>query len=310
MLVENFKVGALARYGLGHADLAAINPRLIYCSITGFGQTGPYRARPGYDSIIQAMGGLMSVSGEPDGSPGGGPQRAGVPMIDIMTGVYASTAILAALRHRDRSGIGQQIDLSLLDVMVSSLSYFAVDHLASGRVPQRTGSRNPVTHPSGIYACRDGRIMIIAGNDDQFRRLCAVLEMPALAGDPRFASSPLRVANRAALDALVEPAIARRTVLDSLTAFEAAGLPAGPINDVGQVFADPQVQARGAVVHFDDPDLGAVACLASPMRMSQTPVRYDGRPAQLGEHTRATLSTLLGLGDEAIDALQARGAVG
>ena len=310
VLIENFKVGTLERYRLGGKDLAAINPRLVYCSITGFGHTGPYRARAGYDSIIQAMGGLMSITGEPDGQQGGGPQRAGVPMIDILTGLYASTAILAALRHRDRSGVGQQIDLSLLDVMVSSLSYFAVDHLASGRVPQRTGSRNPVTHPSGIYACRDGRIMIIAGNDDQFRRLCGVLDLPALAGDPRFASSPLRVANRAALDAVVEPAIAGRTVLDCLTAFEAAGLPAGPINDVGQVFADPQVQAREAVVHFDHPDLGAVACLASPMRMSQTPVRYDRRPAQLGEHTRETLAALLGLGDEAIDALHARGVVG
>ena len=310
VLIENFKVGTLDRYGLGWKDLAAINPGLVYCSITGFGLTGPYRARAGYDSIIQAMGGLMSLTGEPDGQPGGGPQRAGVPMIDILTGLYASTAILAALRHRDRGGAGQQIDLSLLDVMVSSLSYFAVDHLASGRVPQRTGSRNPVTHPSGIYACRDGRIMIIAGNDEQFRRLCGVLELPALAADPRFTSSPLRVATRVALDSIVEPVIARRTVRDCLSTFEAAGLPAGPINDLAQVFADPHVQARQAVVDFEHPDLGAVACLASPMRMSRTPVRYDHRPAQLGEHTRETLVALLGLGDEAIDALQARGVVG
>jgi crotonobetainyl-CoA:carnitine CoA-transferase CaiB-like acyl-CoA transferase len=310
VLIENFKVGALGRYGLGWTDLANLNPRLVYCSITGFGQTGPYRHRAGYDSIIQAMGGLMSITGEPDGGPGGGPQRAGVPMIDIMTGLYASTAILAALRHRDRSGLGQHIDLALLDVMVSSLSYFAVDHLASGRVPQRTGTRNPVTHPSGIYACRDGRVMIIAGNDDQFRRLCAVLDLPALAADPRFASSPQRVANAAALDAIVAPAMAARTVQDCLVAFENAGLPAGPINDLAQVFADRQVREREAVIRFDHPDLGPLACLASPMRLSRTPVRYERRPAMLGEHTHETLAAILGLSDEVIESLQAKGVVG
>ncbi len=191
----------------------------------------------------------MSITGEPDGQPGGGPQRAGVPMIDILTGLYASTAILAALRHRDRSGV--RASRSTCRCSTSWSPRCPISQSTIWRpvgVPQRTGSRNPVTHPSGIYACRDGRIMIIAGNDDQFRRLCGVLDLPALAGDPRFASSPLRVANRAALDAVVEPAIAGRAVLDCLAAFEAAGLPAGPINDVGQVFADPQVQAREAVV--------------------------------------------------------------
>ena len=310
VLLENFKVGALARYGLGYADLAAINPRLIYCSITGFGQTGPYRARAGYDSIIQAMGGLMSVSGEPDGSPGGGPQRAGVPMIDIMTGLYASTAILAALRHRDRSGAGQQIDLALLDVMVSSLSYLGVSHLASGDVPKRSGSRNPVTHPSGIYDCRDGQLMILVGNDEQFRRLCQVLDLPELAGDPRFGSSPDRVANGRALDGLISPALAMRTAEDCLTAFEKAGIPAGPINDFRGVFADPHVRARGAVVPFEHPEIGTVACLASPMRLSATPARYDRRPAMLGEHTSETLRALLGLSQETIDALHAKGTIG
>ena len=310
VLVENFKVGALARYGLGHADLAAINPRLIYCSITGFGQTGPYRARPGYDSIIQAMGGLMSVSGEPDGSPGGGPQRAGVPMIDIMTGVYASTAILAALRHRDQTGEGQHIDLALLDVMVSSLSYLGVSHLASGDTPKRSGSRNPVTHPSGIYDCRDGQLMLLAGNDEQFRRLCEVLDVPELARDPRFGSSPDRVANGRALDALIAPALAARGQQECLAAFEKAGIPAGPINDFRGVFADPHVQARGATVPFDHPEIGPVACLASPMRLSATPPRYDSRPAMLGEHTAETLHALLGLSREAIDALHAKGVIG
>ena len=306
VVIENFKVGALDRYRLGYADLAAVNAGLIYCSITGFGQTGPYRKRAGYDSIIQAMGGLMSITGEPDG----GPQRAGVPMIDIMTGLYASTAILAALRHRDLTGLGQHIDLALLDVMVSSLSYFAVDHLASGQVPTRTGTRNPVTHPSGIYACRDGELMLIAGNDDQFRRLCLALAMPDLAGDPRFGSSPDRVANAAALDAIVRPAMANRDLADCLAAFEKAGVPAGPINDFERVFADPHVRERDAVVQLDHPKLGAVACLASPMRLSATPVRYDRQPAGLGEHTRNILQTLLGLSDETIEALKARGTIG
>ncbi|MBY0322931.1 MAG: CoA transferase [Reyranella sp.] len=306
VLIENFKVGTLARYGLGAADLAAINPRLVYCSITGFGQTGPYRHRAGYDSIIQAMGGLMSITGEPDG----GPQRAGVPMIDIMTGLYASTAILAALRHRDRTGQGQHIDLALLDVMVSSLSYFGVGHLASGQVPQRTGTRNPVTHPSGIYDCSDGQIMIIAGNDDQFRRLCGALGLPALAMDPRFTTSPDRVANAHALDEIVRPILASRPQQECLAAFEKAGLPAGPINDLGRVFADSHVRERGAVVSFDHPAIGAVDCLASPMRLSATPVQYDRRPAMLGEHTRRTLRDLLGLSDQDLDALQAKGAIG
>ncbi|CAN5873764.1 CaiB/BaiF CoA-transferase family protein [soil metagenome] len=316
VLIENFKVGTLDRYGLGVSDLAAINPRLVYCSITGFGQSGPYRNRAGYDSIIQAMGGLMSITGEPDGSPGGGPQRAGVPMIDIMTGLYAATAILAALRHRDRAdqgqgqGRGQHIDLALLDVMVSSLSYFGVSHLASGRVPQRTGTRNPVTHPSGIYDCSDGQIMIIAGNEEQFHRLCQALGVPGLCADPRFATSPDRVANARALDALVGPRLAVRSLNDCLEAFEEAGVPAGPINDLAHVFADPHVRARGAVVAFDHPGIGAVDCLASPMRLSATPVRYDRRPAMLGEHTRTTLRDLLGLSELALDELQAKGAIG
>jgi len=305
VLIENFKVGALARYGLGPADLAAVNRRLVYCSITGFGQTGPYRQRAGYDSIIQAMGGLMSITGEPDG----GPQRAGVPMIDMLTGLYASTAIVAALRHRDRTGEGQHIDLSLLDVMVSSLSYFGVAHLASGRVPRRTGTRNPVTHPSGVYACRDGELMIIAGNDEQFRRLCDALERPALADDPRFGSSPDRVANALTLDAIIAPAMAARSLDDCLAAFEKAGVPAGPINDLAGVFADRHVRERQAVVTFDHPALGSTACLASPMRLSATPVRHDRRPALLGEHTRETLQALLGLSDEALDRLRADGTI-
>ena len=310
VLIENFKVGALGRYGLGPADLAAINPRLVYCSITGFGQSGPYRHRPGYDSMIQAMGGLMSLTGEPDGRPGGGPQRAGVPMVDLLTGLYASTAILAALRHRDRTGEGQHVDLALLDVMVSSLSFLGVDHLASGRMPARTGTRNAVTHPSGIYDCRDGQIMMIIGNDEQFRRLCGALGLPDLVRDPRFGSSPDRVVHAADLDALIGPVLATRPLADWLAAFETAGLPASPVNDIAAVFADEQVRQRGAIVSFEHPEIGAVGCLASPMRLSATPVQYDRRPATLGEHTRQVLHEDLGLSDEAIDALKAKGAIG
>jgi formyl-CoA transferase len=310
VVIENFKVDALERYGLGYRDLAALNPRLIYCSVTGFGQTGPYRARAGYDSIIQAMGGLMSITGEPDDNPGGGPQRSGVPMIDILTGLYASTAITAALRHRDRTGTGQYIDLALLDVLVSSLSYFGVGYLSTEQVPRRTGTRNPVTHPSGIYRCRDGELMIIAGNDPQFRRLCEVLDLPSLADDARFRSSPQRVANAKALDSLIAPAMASRTVCDCLDAFERAGIPAGPINDLAAVFADPQVRHREAIVHFDHPALGEIGCLASPMRLSATPVRYDRRPPMLGENTRQVLQDLLGLSDETLDTLQTQGAIG
>jgi formyl-CoA transferase len=305
VVIENFKVGTLDRYRLGYRDLSAVNPRLIFCSITGFGQTGPYRHRAGYDSIIQAMGGLMSITGEADGSP----QRAGVPMIDILTGLYASTAILAALRHRDRTGEGQRVDLALLDVMVSSLSYFAVDHLATGRVHGRTGTRNPVTHPSGIYACRDGDLMIIAGNDDQFRRLCRALDMPALAEDPRFGSSPERVANAVALDDIVRPAMATRDLASCLAALEKAGVPAGPINDLGRVFADPHVRAREAVVRFQHPAGATVECLASPMRLSATPPRYDREPARLGEHTHEVLRDLLELPRSTIASLREKGTV-
>ena len=310
VLIENFKVGTLARYRLGYADLAALNPRLVYVSITGFGQTGPYRGRAGYDSIVQAVGGLMSLTGD----AGAGPMRAGVPMIDIMTGLYASTAILAALRLRDStgqagSGRGQHIDLSLLDTMVSSLGFIGVDHLATGKVPPRTGTRNGVTHPSGLYDCADGQAMIIAGNEDQFRRLCGALGLDALATEPRFATSPKRVANAAALDAVLRPAMKALPLQHCLDAFEKAGVPAGPVNDLASLFADPHVRARGTVVEIEHPQLGPVKSLASPMRLSETPVRYNRRPALLGEHTREALAELLGLDEARLDALAAKGTI-
>jgi formyl-CoA transferase len=252
------------------------------------------------------MGGLMSLTGEPDDGPGSGPQRAGMPVIDMMTGIYASTAILAALRHRDRTGQGQLIDIALLDVMVSALSYAGVDYLTSGRVQQRVGARSPVTYPSGVYTCSDGQIIVIVGNDDQFTRFCKALGMVDLPADPRFASSPDRVRNRQALDDVVVPEMARRQKQQCLDAFEKAGIPAGPINDLPQVFADPHVLARDSVVEMQHPSLGPVRCLASPMRLSSSPVCQDGRPPMLGEHTYEVLRDLLELSDERIENLRTR----
>jgi formyl-CoA transferase len=309
VIIENFKVGVLARYGLGYAHLAEVNPRLVYCSITGFGQTGPYRERAGYDTVVQAMGGLMSLTGEPDGTPGSGPQRVGMPMIDMMTGIYASTAVIAALRHRDRTGKGQLVDVALLDVMVSALSYAGVDYLTSGGMQPRVGTRSPVTYPSGVYACSDGQIIVVVGNDDQFARFCKVLGTVDLLSDPRFSSSPDRVRNSLALDEVVVPEMARLTKRQCLDAFERAGIPAGPINDLPQVFADPHIRARNSVVEMQHPSLGPVRCLASPMRLSESPVCQDNRPPLLGEHTREVLRDLLDLSDEGIEDLRTRSLV-
>lgn len=305
VVIENFKVGVLDRYGLGYGDLAKENPGLIYCSITGFGQTGPYSSRAGYDTVVQAMGGLMSLTGEPSGA-GGGPQRAGMPLIDMMTGIYASTAIMAALRHRDRTGHGQRIDVGLLDVMVSALSYAGVDYLTMGRVQPRVGTRSPVTYPSGVYACCDGQIIVIVGNDDQFARFCRVLGRADLINDPRFSTSPERVRNSEALDDAIVPEIAGRTKQQCLEALESAGIPAGPINDLPQVFSDPHVRARNSVVQMQHPTQGPVQCLASPMRLSESPVRQDERPPLLGEHTQEVLRNLAGLQDEEIESFRTR----
>jgi crotonobetainyl-CoA:carnitine CoA-transferase CaiB-like acyl-CoA transferase len=307
VIIENYKADDLARYGLDYARLAEINPRLVYCSITGFGQTGPYRARAGYDTIIQAMGGLMSLTGERDDLPGGGPQRAGLPAIDIMTGVYAAFAILAALRHRDVSGRGQHLDLSLLDVQVSSLAYFGLNFLTTGRVQRRTGNTNPVTHPSGVYACADGQIVVLVGNDEQFTRFCRVLGLPELAGEARFASSGLRVENSAALNAIIGPVLRAAPAAAWAAALEKAGVPCGPINDMAGVFADPHVRARGAVGSVHHPAIGEIPILASPVRMSATPVRYDLPPPVLGEHTGEVLERVLGLPEEEVGRLREKG---
>jgi len=246
VVIENYKVGGLAKYGLDHASLAAINPRLVTCSITGFGQTGPYAHRAGYDFIIQGMGGIMSLTGEPDGPP----QKSGIAYADIFTGVYSAVAILAALRQRDETGKGAHIDMALLDTQVAVLANQALNWMASGIVPHRMGNGHANLAPYQAFACADGELIVAVGNDGQFAKLCAVLSLP-LADDPRFATNPERVRNRAALIAALTAAIVQWRKADLYEALEAAGVPAGPINTVAEVFADPQVRARGLQIERD-----------------------------------------------------------
>jgi len=270
VLIENFKVGDLAAYGLDHVSLRAVNERLIYCSITGFGQTGPYASRPGYDFIIQAMGGLMAVTGEPDGEP----MRAGVAIADLFTGLYAATAILAALRAREATGQGCHVDLALLDVQVAVLANQAMNYLIGGEVPQRLGNAHPNIAPYQAFPVADGHIILAVGNDGQFRRLCALL---GLAEEPRFATNAARVRNREALAALLGPALALRRSDEMLDTLASVGIPAGPINDIAQVFGDPQVIARGMQI-----DLDGVPGVASP-------IVIDGR-RQVAESASPPLS--------------------
>ena len=256
VLIENFKVGGLARYGLDHASLAAINPRLIYCSITGFGQDGPYAARAGYDFMIQGMGGIMDLTGDPAGEP----QKTGVAFADIFTGLYAATAILAALRGREATGAGCHIDMALLDTQVAVLANQAMNYLVSGEVPHRLGNAHPNIAPYQSFAVADGHVIVAVGNDAQFRRLCTLLGQPALAEDSRFATNAGRVENRQALVAALVPLVGQRRRDELLPALSAAGIPAGPINDVAEVFADPQVVARGLRI-----DRGGIPGVASPI---------------------------------------------
>ena len=309
VLLENYKVGALARYGLSYRDLAAENPRLVYCSISGFGQDGPYRDRPGYDFLIQAMGGLMSVTGEPDGAGGGGPVKVGVAVTDLLTGMYAATAVLAALAHRDRSGEGQHVDLSLLDVQVAALANQAESFLVTGEPPRRLGNAHPSIVPYQAFATADGHLVLAVGNDAQFARFCEVAGRPDLAGDPRFATNAGRVEARAALVAVLAPLLASRTTGAWVSALEAADVPCGPINDLAQVFADPQVRHRGLRVEIPRPGGGTVPAVASPIRLSRTPVCHDIPPPALGEHTREVLVGLLGMADGEVDELRSQGVV-
>lgn len=290
VLIENYKVGTLARYGLDDGSLRARNPRLVYCSITGFGQTGPYCDKPGYDTIVQALGGLMSLTGDSGNAPGSGPRKSGVAVADQLTALYACVAILAALQERGHSGLGQHIDMSLLDVQVAALSNLGTNYLATGVVPQRMGNRLATVYPSDNFACRDGDIMVIVGNDAQFRRFCAAMDLPGIAEDPRFARNAQRLQHADALAPLVRDAFARTTVVQARARLDAVGVPAAPIHNVQQVFQDPQVIARGLVRQVQHPGGSTVQLLGNPIRMSRSTLD-DARPApRLGAHSHEMLN--------------------
>ncbi|MEE3924466.1 MULTISPECIES: CaiB/BaiF CoA transferase family protein [Pseudomonas syringae group] len=301
IVIENFKVGGLAAYGLDYASLKAVNPKLIYCSITGFGQTGPYAKRAGYDFMIQGLGGLMSLTGRPDGDEGGGPVKVGVALTDILTGLYSTTAILAALAHRDQSGVGQYIDMALLDVQVACLANQAMNYLTTGIAPRRLGNAHPNIVPYQDFPTADGDFILTVGNDSQFRKFAEVAGQSQWATDPRFLTNKLRVANRGELIPLIRQATVFKTTAQWVDELEAAGVPCGPVNDLAQVFADPQVLARGLALELPHALGGRVAQVASPIRLSETPVEYRRAPPLLGEHTSQVLQELLGMsGDEVV----------
>ncbi|WP_220094182.1 CaiB/BaiF CoA-transferase family protein [Pseudoxanthomonas sp. z9] len=308
VVVENFKVGDMARYGLDAARLRADDPRLIYCSITGYGQTGPYARRPGYDFAVQGLGGLMSVTGERDGLPGAGPQKVGVAVADLFTGMYATVAILAALRHRDMTGEGQVIDMALLDAQVAMLANLGSQYLVGGVVPHRMGNGHPSIVPYQAFEAADGHVILAVGNDAQFARFCAIAGHPEWAGDPRFVRNADRVRNRDALVPLITDAMRMRSREDWLAVLEAGGIPCSPVNDIDEVFADPQVRARGLRVSVDHPARDALPLVASPLRLSATPVRYRSAPPLLGQHSEEVLREW-GLSTREIDELRARGVI-
>jgi crotonobetainyl-CoA:carnitine CoA-transferase CaiB-like acyl-CoA transferase len=288
VLVENFKVGGLKKYGLDYASLAEINPRLVYCSITGFGQTGPRAEQAGYDYMIQAMGGLMSITGQPDGAPGAEPMKVGVAVVDLATGLYASNAILAALLHARATGQGQHIDVALFDVQAAMLANQATNYFVSGVSPTRMGNAHPNLVPYQPFPCSDGSVVIAVGNDGQFRTLCGVLKAEALAADARYATNAGRIEHRAELVGQISTITAGWTMGGLMEALEAAGVPCGPINTVEQVFAEPQARHRELEVEQVRDDLaGPVRTVANPIRMSATPVRYDAPPPKLGQHNAA-----------------------
>ncbi|MDQ3261465.1 MAG: CaiB/BaiF CoA-transferase family protein [Burkholderiales bacterium] len=309
VVLENFKVGQLKKYGLGYDDLAAINHKLVYCSITGFGQTGPWSHRPGYDFIIQGLGGLMSITGERDDAAGGGPQKVGVAVTDLMTGMYSTIAILAALAHRERSGAGQYIDMALLDVSVAMLANMNMNYLTSGQAPKRWGNAHPNVVPYQVFACSDGHIIVAVGNDGQFRKFCEVLGASTLGRDERFATNSNRIRNRAALITLLEPPIKLRTRDEWVDALEAAGIPCGPINTIAQVFENPQVKARGVQLEIPHPLAGSVPQVANPMRFSETPIEYHAAPPTLGQHNEYVLRELLGMGSDDIEKLSRKNVI-
>ncbi|MCD2511400.1 CaiB/BaiF CoA transferase family protein [Comamonas endophytica] len=309
VVVENFKVGGLRQYGLDYDSLKALNPRLVYCSITGFGQDGPYAERAGYDLMVQAMCGLMSITGHADGTPGGGPLKAGVAVIDVFTGLYASNAILAAINARHHSGQGQYIDMALLDVGMAVLANQAAGFLATGQSPGRAGNVHPSLAPYQDFVTSDGNVLLAIGNDGQFARFCAATGHAEWAQDARFATNTARVRNRAELLASMEPVLRTRTTAEWITLFEDKAVPCGPINTVAQAFDDPQVRARGLRIELPrDDGQPAIAGVANPVRLSATPVAYHRAPPALGQHTQEVLQEM-GLDEARIEALREGGVI-
>jgi crotonobetainyl-CoA:carnitine CoA-transferase CaiB-like acyl-CoA transferase len=309
ILVENFKVGGLARFGLAYHDLAELNPRLIYCSISAFGQSGPEAAAPGYDAMIQGMGGLMSVTGLPDSAPGGGPQKVGIAVSDLMAGMYSLSAILAALYERERSQQGQWIDLALLDSQVAWLANQGLNFLTTGKAPERHGTAHPNIVPYQAFATADGHLMLAVGNDRQFAKFCEAAGCAELARDARYLTNKLRVGNRDTLIASLAPVLHRRTTRSWLVALAASGVPCGPINDIAEVFAEPQVKYRGMRIDLPHALTGSAPGIRNPVLFSRTQLEYRSAPPVLGQDTAAVLKSMLDMTDGELTALRAAGVV-
>ncbi|MEN9783215.1 MAG: hypothetical protein RJA24_558 [Pseudomonadota bacterium] len=309
ILLENYKVGDLKRYGLDYATLSALNPRLVYCSITGFGQDGPFKDRAGYDFMVQGMGGLMSITGERDDLPGGGPQKAGVAIADLMTGMYSTVAILAAIEERHTSGRGQHIDMALLDTQVAWLANQNTNYLIGGEVPIRMGNAHPNVVPYQTFPTKDGDVIIAIGNDSQFKKFCEAAGIPETGRDPRYASNALRIANRDTCIAAIAPAVKLKTTAEWIAVLEPLGVPCGPIHRLDDVFANPQIKHRGMQVDVPHPLSGEVPLVANPIKYSRTPLSYDTPPPLLSQHTDQVLQNLLGKSDAEIAALRAAGII-
>ena len=308
IVLENFKAGALSRYGLDAASLRAINPRLIYCSVTGFGQDGPRADQAAYDFAIQAMGGLMSVTGERDDAPSGGPQKVGVPIVDLMTGMYAATAVLAALANRNETGVGETIDLAMLDVQAAFLANQATNWLLSGRPPRRGGNRHPNIQPQDVFPCADGHFVLAVGNDGQFRKLCEAIGNPEWADDERFATNAARVRNNPELTPLLTARFREHGREALMRMLDAAGVPCAPINTIPEVFEDPQIRHREMLRHLPHPVAGTVPQVVSPLRFAEAPLAFDRAPPTLGQHTREVLAEL-GLDAAAVADLATRNVI-